>query len=260
MLPAVFRSANGKSIFEYHGLGRYGDAVRHRINTLAQAGFTLRATRAANGFSRVPAAAGCRFSKYELSCPVIERIAEYLAFRAESFAVNAEADLTANLAAMARFNFKQATGRELPADFSLPVHRPTISDSQMMPHTWFKPFAQGPLLKLDCGTHGDGHFYPGPVDSAWDVAGAIIEWEMHDAYREYFLTWYDRSANDDVSERLQPYLVAYAAFRNGYCRMAASAMSGDVAEQERLTRDARRYCDWLQRLVPEKTLAVSGYE
>lgn len=259
MLPATCCSADGERVFEYCGLGRYGEDIRERVNRLADLGFAEKATRAANGFARVSPASGRRLEKSDLSEAVLNRIAEYLALRAKLFAV--ESDLvTSEFKHMARFNFAQTTGRELPDDLDLPVHRAVISDSQMMPYQWLQPDDGSLLLKLDCATHGDNHFFPGPVDSAWDIAGAMVEWEMDERSRDYLVRRYAELTSDNVSARLTAYLVAYAALRNGYCRMAASAMSGDAGEQERLLRDARTYSDLLQNLVPEKTLTVSAYE
>ena len=248
MLPPMFRSGDRQRVFEYHGLGHYGDAVRLRINSLADADFTLPVKRAANGFSETVPLRGCRLSKHDLAEDVIEQIAQYLALRPSICPAPGDAVATQSLEDMARFNFHQATGVGLPADFHLPVQRPAIADAQMMPHTWFQLFHIGEqsLLKLDCGTHGDNHFYPGPVDIAWDVAGAMVEWEMDTVSRDYFITRYNSWANDDIHERLEPYIIAYAAFRNGYCRMAASAMAHDPNEQSRLLHDGERYRRVLQ--------------
>lgn len=257
MLPAVFRSRTTDRVFEYHGLGHYGKKVRERIDVLAEAGFTRAAAPAANGFSRMVPESGCRLVKQELSANIIERMAEYLAFRAKAFAVGADQVHTADLEEMARFNFSEATARNLPADFHLQVYSPAIADAQMMPYSWLRPFSRDtPLLKLDCATHGDNHFFPGPVDIAWDVAGAIVEWEMQGQNSEFFIACFDQLAKDEISGRLQNYLVAYAAFRNGYCRMGAFAMTHDEGESSRLLRDAAKYREVLERLVPEKKLAA----
>ncbi len=260
MLPAKFRSADGERTFEYHGLGRYGRDVRQRIDALAWAGFTVPALRAANGFSRTNLhLAGCRLSKCDLGETVINRMAEYVAVRAKVCAVSQDAVHIHELESMAQFNFQQSTGRELPTDFSLSVRRPVIADAQMMPHTWLKTFKRGSLLKLDCGTHGDNHFFPGPVDIAWDIAGAIVEWEMSDGHRRLFLARYNDLSKEDVSQRLDPYITAYAAFRNGYCRMAASAMAHDPAEQARLLRDAERYRCALMEQASRPIAAAAAY-
>jgi hypothetical protein len=250
--------ATTDEVFEYQGLGHYGDAVRRRINALATAGFTTHVSCAANGFSRAVAVRGRRLSQPDLSSELLDRMAHYLACRVRLCGVPLEAVCRESLANMARFNFLQAIGRELPSDFALPLERPVVADAQMMPHTWLQP-SDGPLLKLDCGTHGDNHFYPGPVDIAWDVAGAIVEWQMNEKQRDYFIAHYNESANDNVNARLEPYIAAYAAFRNGYCRMAASSMAHEPAEQARLLRDAERYrCVLAEQIRP--VAAAAAYE
>ena len=38
-------------------------------------------------------------------------------------------------------------------------------------------------MKVDAAAHGDDHGFPGPVDVAWDLAGAVVEWELGGAAR-----------------------------------------------------------------------------
>jgi hypothetical protein len=83
---------------------------------------------------------------------------------------------------------------------------------------------------------------------------------MNEASAEYFSRRYRELEQDVTGPRLTAYKIAYAAFRNGYCRMAASAMADDPVEAQRLLRDAERYRQVLQTLVPEKTLTAASYE
>ena len=107
---------------------------------------------------------------------------------------------------------------------------------------------QGELLKLDAVSHGDNHFFPGPCDIAWDVAGAIVEWELRGrGARAILSASTTRRSGDAIAERLAPYLLAYAAFRLGWSRMAASAMQGEF-DEALLERDYRRYRAQAQRL------------
>src|SRR5438105_1301698 len=130
----------------------------------------------------------------------------------------------------------------------------------MMPYQWLRTDS-GQFQKLDCATHGDNHFFPGPVDAAWDLAGTIVEGEMDDAAREHFLKQYADLTTDNVTVRIAAYELAYVAFRNGYCRMASAAMkSVDPGESQRLARDARKYAGVMERWCPEKALAGAVYE
>jgi len=92
----------------------------------------------------------------------------------------------------------------------------------------------------DLLSHGDNHFFPGPCDIAWDVAGAIVEWEMLGQAREHFVSEYEARSGDAVHGRLYPYVLAYVIFRLGWCKMAALAMHGEY-DQALLERDYERY-------------------
>ena len=116
-----------------------------------------------------------------------------------------------------------------------------------MPHEWIRS-EDGRIFKTDATTHGDDHFYPGPCDIAWDVAGAIIEWKLNDASEADFVSRYERLSGDQVRRRLPQYKIAYAAFRAAYARMAASTMPG-TSEVERFIRACERYLEVLRTEV-----------
>jgi hypothetical protein len=88
----------------------------------------------------------------------------------------------------------------------------------MLPHEWIAS-ATG-YLKADALDHGDNHFYPGPADIAWDVAGAAVEFELDEPGREYLIDAYISASGDrHIRERLSFYRTAYLAFRAGYTSM-----------------------------------------
>jgi hypothetical protein len=141
---------------------------------------------------------------------------------------------------MLRWNWQLEFGEELsPEESRLHAARVVICDGRMMPHEWLRADS-GDLLKLDAVSHGDNHFFPGPCDIAWDVAGAIVEWDLVGEMRESFIGDYERRSGDLVRQRLAPYLLAYSAFHLGWCRMAALAMQGEY-DEALLERDYRRY-------------------
>jgi hypothetical protein len=148
---------------------------------------------------------------------------------------------------MLRFNVQEEFGIELQKNLAtLPIERPVIADGRMLPHKWLD--YDGRPLKLDAATHGDDHFFPGPTDIAWDLAGAIVEWNLTPDSASFFLSVYRQQSADDPSRRLPAYLLAYAIFRTAYCKMAAAAMSG-APEEARLLRDYRRYREQARRLL-----------
>ena len=117
--------------------------------------------------------------------------------------------------------------------------RPVVADGRMQPHEWLQT-AHGPMLKIDSGSHGDDHFFPGVTDIAWDLAGAIVEWRMNVEQVDSFLDLYRRASGDDAGSRIGGFVTAYAAFRSAYCRMAANALQGSD-EQARLEEAAAQY-------------------
>ncbi len=238
-----YLSRDRRWFFRFDGLGDYGEVVRARYRAVAQGGFGVDCDNSGDGFSRFPVLAGAPVSS--VSRELLRRGAEYCAFRASEFAA-AHVE-TASLEEMTRINIGREWGLDLGKDFRLDTVRPVIADGKMMLHEWLQPADGSRLLKLDCAAHGDDHFYPGPTDIAWDLAGATIEWKLSESESSEFLDQYRRLANDDARERLHGYRLAYAAFRMGYSKMAALAMRGSD-EEARLWRDYAFYKEAIQRL------------
>jgi hypothetical protein len=140
---------------------------------------------------------------------------------------------------MLRFNTQEEFGVDLPEYFcELRLERPVIADGRMLPHKWIDVGDR--LLKVDAVSHGNDHFFPGPTDIAWDLAGTIVEWDLDYAKAQFFLDFYHKLSNDRSDTRLPAYLLAYSVFRMAYCKMAAAAMRGSP-EETRLTRAYHHY-------------------
>lgn len=226
-------------LFKFAGFGHYGDAVFEREWKVAAAGFGPMPREESDGFISYPwifsAGMNGRFlSASDLNSNILSRLAEYCAFRMRAFAVELS-DLNA-LQQMADHNLREL-GLEL--DAKLRLERPVIADGRMQPHEWLLS-KDGKLLKTDSGSHGDDHFFPGPTDVAWDLAGAIVEWQMNEQQIAEFVDRYFRASGDDARARIDGFVKAYAVFRLGYCLMAANAMTGSD-EQPRLLRAATGY-------------------
>lgn len=146
---------------------------------------------------------------------------------------------------MLHFNSSEEFGREINGQ-RLEIVHPVITDGRMLPHKWLCT-RSGNLLKVDNASHGDDHFFPGPTDIAWDLAGAIVEWDMEEAAVEKLLSCYQAESGDDPRHRLSAYLLAYSTLRMGYCKMAAEAMRGS-AEESRLAAHYLRYREVASKL------------
>jgi hypothetical protein len=232
-----FLSRDRRRLYKFEGLGRFGAEVYARSMQLAASGFGPRPQEQANGFVAYPVVPGRILRREDLSTEVLDRMARYCAFRATEFRVQRPPTM---LHPMLQFNASQEFGVNPDVDAGAFVTpNPIITDSHLLPHEWLQT-ADGQLLKLDGVSHGDDHFYPGPTDIAWDLAGAIVEWEMPPQAQEYFLERYRKFSGDDARPRLRPYLLAYTMFRLGFSKMAAEAMRGSD-EAPRLVTSYRRY-------------------
>ncbi len=250
-----FLSKDRGTLFKYEGLGRYGAAVCTRAAVIGEAGFGPNAQAAGDGFTAYPFLKGAVLSAEDISEGLLHQIANYIAFRAGAFRASHVDPLP--LETMVRHNFHQITGTELAKDFCLEVVHPVITDSRMMPHEWLLPLrGDCRLLKLDAAAHGDGHFFPGPCDIAWDLAGTIVEWGLTPDAAGCLLNAYHKASGDNAQERVHDYVIAYAAFQAGYYAMAAEAMRAHP-ETKLLLRDKYRYTAMLARCNVQSRLQVA---
>ncbi len=236
--PATYLSEDKQSTFTFAGFGHYGEAAGARSKALAEAGFAPRYLGCRRGFIQSALPAGRLLSPADISPKLISRFADYLAFRAKAFAVAAAQ--TPELEIMLRRNWQIEFGEELGvADSRLKTERVVICDGRMGPHEWLQS-SGGELLKLHSGNDGDNHFFPGPCDIAWDLAGCIVEWDLGPEERRRLVDEYTARTGDAIAARLAPYLPAYAIFCMARSKMAASAMHGEPP-QAALVRDHRKY-------------------
>jgi hypothetical protein len=210
--------------------------VHARAEALAEAGWAPRpeAPPHALGFIPYPFS-GRPLERHDRDVELPAALGAYCADRTALFP--AEPDV-AGLSAMARTNIALESGLQLPDDWQLACERPIIADARMLPHEWLRAPGGG-LLKSDAAAHGDDHLYPGPVDVAWDLAGAIVEWDLDEGQRQALVASYRTRSGDDPTGRLPAHELAYAAFRACASAMAAAGAGAD--EAERLSRDRERY-------------------
>jgi hypothetical protein len=215
--------ANQK-LFKFRGFGHYGQEAFEREEQLAAAGFGPRPTEESDGFASYDWLRGGPMSVQDISTSALQRLAKYCAFRAQAFA----ADVT-ELSALEQMTNHNLCQLGIDLGTRLPVERPAICDGRMQPHEWLLA-VDGQMLKTDSGSHGDDHFFPGPADIAWDLAGAVVEWQMDETQTEFLLEAYRRASGDDARGRIANFTTAYAVFRSAYSRMAANALPGGDEE------------------------------
>jgi hypothetical protein len=121
----------------------------------------------------------------------------------------------------------------------------------MRPHEWIRD-ASGRLIKTDGVSHGDDHFFPGPVDIAWDLAGSAIEWNLSATAEEHLLHRFQRQSGHEVRARMPEYKIAYAIFQLACCKMALPTTQG-TRDEEKLLAEIIRYNNCLELLLADVT-------
>ena len=225
-----FLSSDRRRLLKFEGFGRFGERANQRAMQVAEAGFGPAVETPGDGLLAYTFINGKPLRARDVSSQILERIARYCAFRGREFRVNAP---QGPIAEMARFNCIQEFGvaPELPEE-TWEVSSPVIVDGRMQPNEWIAS-QSGEFLKVDAVGHGDDHFFPGPTDVAWDLAGTIVEWGLDQDATEWFVSRYTHFSGDNPRARMVGFLLAYGIFRMSYCRMAASAVQ-DSEECNRL--------------------------
>jgi len=240
-----FLSADGTQIIKFEGMGAQGENVRHRAHCLAEAKLGPQFDQVENGFLNYWRLAAAPYRRDGISTATLERLAKYCAFRVGEFRAQSG---DACLAAMVNFNLSLEFGDDirLPPD-AFETSSPVITDSKMHPHEWICD-SDGSLIKTDGVSHGDDHFFPGPADIAWDLAGASIEWRLSPQAEEQLLSAYQKQAGENARSRFLEYKIAYATFRLAWCRMAQPTTVGTL-DEAKLLAEIDRHRDLLSNFL-----------
>jgi hypothetical protein len=241
--------ANAGVLIKFAGIGRYGDRKLPRARELAEAGFTPSAIGCTSGFIATDFVKGVPLTAADRDCELLDRIAEYAAFRARAFPASRSVRFE-TMVEMIETNIFEATAGEVNSPLLSPVRdvfddRPAVEvDGRMMPHEWLR--TERGILKTDAVDHHADHFFPGCADIAWDLAGAAIEFQLRPAERQYLLERYTKESGDRIAPDLMEfYTTAYLAFRAGYAALAAQATSG-TPDSERFATLQSGYSGLLQ--------------
>ncbi|HVZ33458.1 MAG TPA: hypothetical protein VG963_13590, partial [Polyangiaceae bacterium] len=210
--------APGSALIKFIGQAPYADAPLSRGQLLAEAGFCPELRPHGWGYVAQRWVEGCPLRAPVTNPRHLHRLLDYLVFRSRH--CRAEDAEVMQLQRMLQVNVAEALGCELPSELRLEVEHPVYADARLGAEEWIET-AHGELIKVDACDHGDDHFFPGPCDSAWDIAGAILEWQLEDTRARELCVEYRRQTGDDVACRLAPYLLAYTAARLARVDMAS---------------------------------------
>jgi hypothetical protein len=241
-----FLSPDRKTFFKFEGMGPSGAGIRERAFTLADAGFSPKVADAGDGFLAYDMLNGKRLQIEDVRQSLLEHFARYCAFRLSEF--RAPRSEPAELGRMLEFNVHQEFDRELRLDEGeLISTNPVLADGRMQPYEWIMA-ADGRFVKTDAISHGDNHFFPGPCDIAWDLAGAAVEWGLDPGALNFLLARFREYSEKDASKQLPAYMLAYSVFRLGFCKMAISTVLG-TEEEPRLRSAYLHYRALASRLL-----------
>jgi hypothetical protein len=245
-----FRTASGRYVARFAGLGGEGAAKFARAQRLHAAGFGPQPIALRRGFLLERWVDGPDPDIGSDRAGFLRRLAGYLAFRGAHFPAAAEAgaDLPA-LREMAAANVTAlcgpgAAGRIGALLEGLERRQPGLVrvhvDGRLHPWEW----RLGPagLCKLDGLDHSCGHDLVGAQPIAWDVAGAAVEFDLTPVETAGLAL---RAGADDG--QVFPLMAAYAAFQGGL--WSSAGRGSDDAEAERLEVRRRRYRATLHRLA-----------
>jgi hypothetical protein len=241
------RAGGAAWLVKFAGLGQHGARKLRAAQRLYEAGWGPQPAGLCHGFlverwiaeSATPETA-CR--------PDLPRqLGAYLGYRARGLpAAGGGASLT-ELRRMALHNAREALGEAAAdalatrlADAEALEERVTRvwTDNRMHRHEWLLRGER--LIKTDALDHAAGHDLVGGQDVAWDVAGAIVEFDLGEADAARLCEAVAEESGRPVDARLLALLLpCYLAFQIG-----AAAMAGPIVgcrEAQRFDAAAARY-------------------
>jgi hypothetical protein len=242
-------------VVKFAGIGRIGEEKLATARALHSEGLVPESVRLMHGFLverwRDDAAPLGRNEK-----PVAE-IGRYMAMRANLLPASSGSGASVDeLLVMARRNVSLELGDEFESAVEQWTHRSADlerrivrvrTDNKLDRHEWLR-CASGALIKTDAVDHHRAHDLIGCQDVAWDVAGAIAEFDLDQNQSKELVHHAEFGGVRIDGQLLDFYRTAYLAFRLGHARLGA-AMTADESEGHRINRAGSRYASQLQQLL-----------
>lgn len=261
----LLTSADGdRWLAKFAGFGRCGERKAAMARRLSEAGLTPEFERLCRGFMLWRWRGDCGVVREQTPdrARLIERMAEYLAFRWKNFGgTEGEHGATAEqLLEMAAQNLRESLGDAAAErvmrrwggviDDLDAARQPRVTDNRLHRWEWLIT-PSGELLKTDAVDHAMGHDCIGLQDLMWDVAGAVEEWEFAGGEIDELTRRIERRCDwRGDRELLAFHRGCYLAFWLGHCTMHAEIESvWNPAEGDRLRRRSEWYAARLHRWV-----------
>jgi hypothetical protein len=241
--------AGGRHVLaKFAGLGTLADEKFQRAKWLAEGGWSPPVIGLRDGFLFQPWLRDtCDVEQSGISQPdLVTHVARYLAARQKMLApCNSGAD-PLTLAQMARHNIKEGLGVDAIAAFE-----PILASAKALQSSW-TPMAtdnrlhscewrcsNGRLWKLDAVDHCCSHDLIGCQDMLWDVAGALVEFDLPTSTCEDLMSHLPLSKSAQKKEGLLFALICYCAFQLGLWHASAQDSSA-ISERLLVQKYTRR--------------------
>jgi hypothetical protein len=249
-------------LVKFAGFGTIGEEKLAIAQSLHTEGFVPKPVGIAHGFL---IERWCDATALEPADKPLPEIARYIGTRARLLPAGTGSGASVDeLAVMVRRNVSLEFGDRFTETLNGWPERPAAlerrivrvrTDNQLAPNEWLRT-ASGALIKTDPLDHHRAHDLIGCQDLAWDVVGALIEFDVGQDSRRRFIDAVAQWARQPVDQRLlRFYRFAYLAFRMGQARLGQS-MGAGAAEQQRLARRGDLYAAELLHLL-EKHVAAT---
>lgn len=247
-------------LFKFMGLASSGSDLTTTTATAAallsdraNAGLATPVLGAAYGFIATAWVAGTPLTGNPQTPDSIETLGRYIAQVAGASLSATEAHCALErLTEMLAVNIREALGEEavaLAQHFPRPptAPLPCYGDGHLQPYEWLSDQAHY-LIKTDSVGHDCDHTLVGKQAVVWDLAGAMVEWQLEEAEMIRLLSAFNAAGGASIDTATLPfYRAAYLAFRLGQCTMAAQVH--DPYERERLLRASTSYHNELTKLL-----------
>jgi len=241
------------------GRGSMADAITRRISDLARQGWTAPSLGMTRGFIALEWVAGSPCSASDARPEDLARAVTYLLASARGpLPPRVAREARERLLEMTRRNTTEALGNELAhaavetldASGAPPSNMPEAGDGRTAPHEWIRT-PEGRIVKTDAGGHELDHTWVGRQPLPWDLAGTILEWDLHGDRAAELVADFEARSGLVVRECLPGFLIACAAHRLGQCRFFAD-IEPDRLEREILERACGRWREKLVSLISDR--------
>ncbi|OAP36974.1 hypothetical protein AU381_19490 [Sinorhizobium glycinis] len=250
-------TADGPWLVKFAGIGDVGQRKLEKARLLAEAGFTPPVAGLCHGFLVQKWVAATQPGRSDVHrADFREHLGRYLAFRARRLPPPATHGASmATLCEMAITNTGEALGESVAAQLRPLLSKALQHDFPIMPvdtdnrlHRWEWLAGERGFLKADALDHCAAHDLVGSQDVAWDVAGAVVEFDLTPEEGAALQGIVSDGSSRAVDAELQEiFELCYLAFQLGLWTSAKTGAGSD--EVPRLDAVAARYANLLLRRI-----------